>query len=392
MRVWTQVIAGVIVLAGGAAMAARFVPGADAALVNAGVPASLVSAVSGNGGGEKAATAGAPQGQGAASGQGGNRRGGGPIVVTLAPVSTGIVNDRLQAIGDGEAITSVTVMPQVSGMIAKVEVQSGASVKAGAVLARLDDASEQIAVNTAKLALKSAEDKLVRLRGLRSAVTRVEVEEAERAVDGAKLALETANLNLSRKVITAPISGVAGIVPVNPGDNVTTQTAIVAIDDRSEILVDFWVPERFASAIAVGAEVEASATARPGEVFTGSVAAIDNRIDAASRTIRVRARIPNEKDELRAGMSFSVAMKFEGETYPSVVPLAIQWDSKGSYIWRQTDGKAERVPVRIIQRNPENVLVEAALAEGDAIVSEGMQRVRPGAEIATARASAEAKP
>ena len=387
MRVWSQVVVAVGVLFVGAAGAARFVPGADAALMNAGVPATLVSAVSGKpeggaAGGELKAR---PQGQPAAgqgAGQGGNRRGG-PIMVTTAPVATGIVNDRLQAIGDAEAITSVTVMPQVSGAIASVDVKSGAKIAAGDVLARLDDASEKIAVNSAKLALASAQDKLDRYKGLRTTVTRVEVEEAQQAVDGAKLALETAQLNLARRIILAPISGIAGIVSVNPGDNVTTQTAIVSIDDRSEILVDFWVPERFASAIQVGAAVEAIALARPGEVFTGSIAAIDNRIDAASRTIRARARISNEKDELRAGMSFSVAMKFAGETYPSVAPLSIQWDSKGSYVWRVKDAKAERVPVRIIQRNPENVLVEAALAEGDAVVSEGMQRVRQGAEIGT---------
>jgi RND family efflux transporter MFP subunit len=127
--------------------------------------------------------------------------------------------------------------------------------------------------------------------------------------------------------------------------------------------------------------VDAAAISRPGEVHKGVVEAVDNRIDAASRTIRVRAKIPNPDDRLRAGMSFTVSMRFSGESYPAVDPLSVQWDSKGSYVWRVKDGKAERVAVKIVQRNPENVLVDGPLAEGEMIVSEGMQRVRPGATL-----------
>ncbi len=396
MKVWKQLVLGVCVLVGSAAGAARFLPGADQALIGLGLPQSVVSAftpsVEGNAMAATAPQGGANmagQGHSGGQGQGGARRGAMPVLVTVAPVGIGIVNDRLEAIGDGQAIKSVTVMPAVAGTLASVVIESGAKVDAGAIVARLDDASEKIAVNSAKLALSGAEEKVARYKGLQSSVTRVERDDAQRALDEAKLALETAELNLQRRVITAPISGIAGIVAVNPGDNVTTQTQIVALDDRSEILVDFWVPERFANSISVGAPVGASAIARPGKPYTGMVAAIDNRIDSASRTIRVRARIPNADDELRAGMSFTVSMKFSGETYPAVDPLSVQWDSKGSYVWRLLKDKAERVPVRIVQRNPENVLVEGALKEGDPVISEGMQRVRPGIQLTVAGAKPE---
>ncbi len=89
-------------------------------------------------------------------------------------------------------------------------------------------------------------------------------------------------------------------MPVNIGDNVTTSIPIVTLDDRSEILVDYWVPERFANTVLVGQPVEAMSVARPGQVFSGVVEAVDNRIDAASRTLRLRAKIDNSSDELRA--------------------------------------------------------------------------------------------
>ena len=80
----------------------------------------------------------------------------------------------------------------------------------------------------------------------------------------------------------------------------------------------------------------------------------------------MQASIANARDSLRAGMSFEVTMTFPGDTYPAVSPLAIQWGADGAFIWAVADGKAKRVPVRIIQRNTENVLVDAEIETGDA--------------------------
>ena len=125
-------------------------------------------------------------------------------------------------------------------------------------------------------------------------------------------------------------------------------------------------------------------SAKDGETFTGKIQAVDNRIEQESRTLRVRARISNPEDVLRAGMSFQVNMRFEGDFYPSVDPLAIQWSADGSYIWKLKGDTVERVPVHIVQRNPDKVLVKAALAEGDAVVTEGVQTLRPGGAVRTA--------
>lgn len=234
------------------------------------------------------------------------------------------------------------------------------------------------------MTVEAAQQKLKRLENLRSSTSTADLQDAQTALKAAELALRNAELTLRRRDITAPYSGVVGIISVNPGDYVTTSTAIARIDDRSEILVDYWVPERFAVSVKVGGEVSATAVARPGETFTGTVQAIDNRIDQESRTLRVRARIANPDDVLRAGMSFQVAMRFAGDLYPSVDPLSLQWSADGSYIWRVKGDKVERVPVHIVQRNPDKVLVKAELAEGDVVVTEGVQTLRQGGAVRTA--------
>ncbi|CAN5770018.1 efflux RND transporter periplasmic adaptor subunit [soil metagenome] len=308
---------------------------------------------------------------------------GGPLAAIAIPVAEGRTNGRIEAIGDGRAVRSVAVTPLVSGRLVEIAVASGDWIEAGSVLAVLDEAAEAIQLSRAELALRDAEatlERVERLRGTGSA-TEVQLGEARLALDRAGLEVEDAELALERRRIRAPIGGAVGILPVEPGMQVSTSTEIATIDDRSRILVDFRVPERFVGAIAIGDSVAATALARPDLALDGRIAALDNRVDAETRTLRVQAAIENEDDHLRAGMAFRMAMSFEGERHPSVDPLAIQWSSEGAYVWAVREGRAERVAVRIVQRGTDQVLVAGEVRPGEAVVTEGMQRMRPGAEV-----------
>lgn len=315
---------------------------------------------------------------------GSQRRGQRQALVITAPVGEGIVNDRLNAIGNGRAAQSVSVTSLVSGQIVELAANSGEQVEAGTVIARLDSENESLALEKAKLAAADLRAKAERQRALfqKRSTTATAVENAEVELNAAELAVREAQLNLDRRTIKSPISGIVGIVTANIGDYVTNQSPIVTIDDRSRIYIDFYVPERFAVAIRVGAPVAAYSVARPGEQFDGEVVAVDNRVDVNSRTLQVRAEIENNQDQLRAGMAFKVSMQFDGEKFAAVDPLAIQWDSNGSYVWLiDKDTKAQRVNARIVQRNPETVLVEADLSVGDRVVTEGVHNVRTGVQV-----------
>lgn len=375
--VWKQIIVVLVILAIAAGAWIRFFPGATELLAEWGIE------------GVPFAVARAPDDAAPAEGRGG-RGGGRPggdgeagIVVT-APVATETINNRLSAIGTGQANQSVVVTPFTSGRLMEVVAAPGSRVEAGEVIARMDSEAEEIAADRASIALQDVEARLVRVESLRSSntVTAVQVGEAELAVSNARLALRDAELALQRRSIVAPIAGVVGILPVSAGNYVTAaQTEIATIDDRSSIVIDFWVPERYASMIEPGASVSVTSIARPNEIFEGSISAIDNRLDEESRTLQVQARLANPGDELRAGMSFQVAMRFPGDTYPAVDPLAVQWGADGAFVWAIEDGRGKRVPVRIIQRNTDNVLVDAVLAEGDTVVTEGIHSVREGADV-----------
>ncbi|MBB1250705.1 efflux RND transporter periplasmic adaptor subunit [Rhizobium sp. G21] len=369
MRYLVQILTGLVFFVVGALILMHFMPGSASLARSIGVPESVIELVARE----------EPDAQPAQSNS--RRRNQGPLVVVVEPAGEGRVNDRLSALGDGDAIRSVAVTPFVSGQIAEVMVNAGDRVKQGQVVARLDDEVEKIALDRAKVDLKSAETTLTRNRDLKKIVSGADLQIAETAVDTARLAVAGAQVNLERRLIRSPIDGVAGIVNITQGDYVTSATQIVTVDDRSRLLVDFWAPERFAGLVEEGQEVSAQPISRPGKSYTGKIAAIDNRIDPASRTIHLRAEIANDGDELRAGQSFDVTLALGGDRWPSVNPLSVQWDSQGSFVWRVKDGKVERVAAAVIERNPDRVLVDAKLAAGDMIVTEGLQRLRNGAEV-----------
>jgi len=372
MSAWKQLLLAVIVLVAAAAAWVKFFPGAPEILASWGMDWARPAVET------KAEGAGEPRGSGA-----------GPrTAVITAPVGSATINDKLSAIGTGRANNSVTVKPYTSGRVTSIDVTSGTRVEKGTVIARLDSEVEEIALDRAKIALEDAEARLERVRSLRSTntATQVQVTDAQLAVSNAKLALRDAQLNLDRRTITSPIEGIIGILPVEAGNYVTTDTVVATIDDRSQIKIDFYVPERFAANMEVGESLTASPIARPDEVFEGVISAVDNRVDDKSRTLLVQAEVPNEKDSLRAGMSFRISMQFPGDVYPSVDPLAIQWGTDGAFVWVVQDGRAKRTPVRIVQRNTESVLVAAeGIRPGDVVVTEGVHAVRDGAEVLVAR-------
>jgi RND family efflux transporter MFP subunit len=291
--------------------------------------------------------------------------------------------NQVAAIGTGISRRAVAVRPEVSGRLAEVLVASGDRVEAGQVLARMEAASESIAVARAELVLRDAQSAFDRVSQLRSSgsATDLQLSTAELALRQAELGVQQAQFELDRRTILSPIAGLAGIVEMGPGDQVAPADTITRIDDRAQILVDFTVPERFVGQIALGDTVQASPLARPDLTLTGRIHAIENRVDAATRAFRLQAAIDNADDALRAGMAFGIRMTFQAGSYPAVDPLAIQWSSDGAFVWVVREGTARRVPVQIAQRSAQQVLLRAEFEPGDLVVTEGVQSLRPGGAV-----------
>lgn len=362
----SQLILAVIVLGGAVALWVEYVPEARPWLERTGIAGKLGISI--------------PATEQAAPAQFGF---GGATTVVTVPVSTGSLNDRVSAIGDGRAAKSVAVRSEAAGRITEVGFASGQAVTEGAVIFRLDDEGEHIALDRARLMLADAQDAQTRLDRLRQsgAASAVALREAELALRTAELAVRQAEFDLDQREVLAPISGWIGLIEVEVGDRISDQTDLALISDRSEILIDFALPERVLAKLKPGMPLIAEPLALAGERIEGEVVAIDNKVDRTSRTVRVLGRVPNDGDRLRDGMAMSISLGFAGDPFPMVDPLSVQWSSDGAFVWVVRDGKATRVPVKIRQRNADSVLVEGALSEGEPVVTEGTQSLRPGAAV-----------
>ncbi len=374
MKALQQILVLLLVLAAGLYVWIAYVPAAQPLLARLGLLDLL-------GIDFQAAEADAPSG--------GPRGAGGPVQVVTVLAGTQSLADRVTAIGDGRALRSVTVRSNAVGVITELTLPAGSTVKAGTVIARLQDEAEQIALEQAQIRLEDARTEQERITRLEKTgtVTEVRLREADVTLRSAELGVRQAEFDFSQRKIVAPISGWVGIVDVEVGDRVNAQDVLATITDRSDIVIEFRVPERVVGKMKVGQPITAMPLGLRDLQISGEISAIDSIVDRASRTMLVQGRVANTDDLLRAGMAFSVTMTFAGETLLSIAPLAVQWSSDGPYVWAVRDGKAMQVAVEIAQRNSDSVLVRSEhLQANEQVVTEGVQTLREGAEVAPVNA------
>lgn len=305
------------------------------------------------------------------------------VTVVVEPLRLGSARTRLEAVGTSRAIRSIELYPAASGEVTAVNFRPGQRVAAGEILVELEKREEELAVALARLQLEDAErlyDRYSRSADS-GAVLPTTVDAARTAAESARIELERARVALDYRTIRAPFEGFVGLTDVDAGDRIGEDTLITTLDDRSALLVSFDVPEMKSGSVAVGDEVAiATWNSRDAAAF-GEVEYIGSRIDALTRTFTVRARVDNEADALRPGMSFRVTMELAGGAYPVVAETAVQWGANGAYVWSVADGKARRIPVSVIQRKQGRVLIDTDLASGVLIVVEGIQRMRSGVDV-----------
>lgn len=303
--------------------------------------------------------------------------------VIVAAVAHESEQTRVEAVGTSRAIRSVDLHPESSGEVVAVNFQPGERVSAGDVLVEMDSRDAILAVQLAEVRLRDAERLYERYRktGTSGAVLPTTIDAAETQVEAARIELDQARIALDHRTIEAAFDGHVGITEIDAGDRVDPATLITTLDDRSALLVSFPVPEALVGDLEVGDRITLGTWADRENRFIGEVVDIGSRIDPATRTFVARARVQNEGDELRPGMSFRVRIEIDGNEYPVIAETALQWGAEGAYVWTVVDGVATRVPVNIVQRNRGRVLVDADLERGTLIVVEGIQRMREGVAV-----------
>lgn len=290
----------------------------------------------------------------------------------------------VEAPGTARANESVEIRPQVSEVITAIRFTEGQRVEAGQVLVELEDSEAKADVAAARAALLDSETQARRARELfkTQAVSASEIDQRTARRDADRAALDAAESRLADTRVSAPFAGRLGLRRVSLGSLVTPSTVITTLDDTDTIKLDFDVPETVLSLLAEGLPVEAHSAAWPEQLFRGSVETVDTRVDPVSRTLTVRARIPNDDARLRPGMFLTAVLRREDVTALIVPEQAIVPEQSRQFVWVVGTGDVvEKREVRTGRRRPGQVEIVEGLEAGERVVAEGTQKMRSGGSV-----------
>jgi membrane fusion protein (multidrug efflux system) len=305
------------------------------------------------------------------------------VAVVTAPVRAERLAFELEALGTARANESVDVTAKVSNLVTAVKFAEGQQVQQGAVLVELDGAQARADLAIAEAALAESRSQYARSRELYTtrALSEAQLEQIEATLKANEARVVAARSRLGDTVIRAPFAGRVGLRRVSVGSLVNPGTVITTLDDTRTIKLDFTIPETFLAEVSPGLAITAHSVAYPDRSFTGEVASIDSRVDPSTRSVTVRALVPNPERILKPGMFLTVRL-VRGERDALVIPEEAVVPEQGDvFVFVIEDGVAEKRLVKTGQRRVGSVQVTDGLAAGEVVVIEGTQKLRNGAEV-----------
>jgi membrane fusion protein (multidrug efflux system) len=297
---------------------------------------------------------------------------------------------EIEAVGTTQANESVEVTSKASNTVTAIRFQEGEEVERGEVLVEMDATQARAALAEAEAALARSKSQYDRSRDLQSrqALSLADLEQVEASLKADEARVAAAQARLDDTVIRASFNGRTGFRHVSVGSFVSPGTMITTLDDTSVIKLDFTVPETYLFVLRRGLPVTASATGLPDRKFTGVVTNMDSRVDPVTRSVTVRAELPNPDGLLRQGMFMTVALQGEAEPTLVVPEEAIVPERGFTYVFVVHNGVVTRREVQIGKRRPGIVEIVSGIAENERVVVDGTQNVRDGSVVEEAEAGA----
>lgn len=305
------------------------------------------------------------------------------VSVKTTKVKVAEFKDVVKALGTTRANEQVEITTKYSDLVDDISFNDGQRVKKGDVLVQLNNQEAKGKVRELQANLAESEAQLNRFQDLlaRNATSRSLVDEQEAKTKAISAQLSTAQTILNSLTIKAPFDGILGFRQISVGAFVNSGDIITSLDDLSKVKVDFSVPERFLTTLNIGQTITAISTAYRNEIFVGKISSIDSRIDAITRTLKVRAEIDNQDFKLRPGMLLNVSIERQVDTVLQLPESAIIPIENDHFIFVVEQDKAKKVSVKIGRRQPGIVEIISGVSAGSVVVIEGALKLRNGSSV-----------
>jgi membrane fusion protein (multidrug efflux system) len=331
-----------------------------------------------------------------------------PVSVTTALARQVTWHTQRASIGTLVAEQGIDVSSQLPGIVSVIQKDNGAEVKEGESLFDLDTSVESTELANAQAALQQAEIAFKRADDLtKRAVDPISTLDQARATRDSDLAaVQRAEAIIAEKNIRAPFSGRLGIRKVDKGQYVSPGQALISLQQLDPIKVDFTMPEEDIASLKSGLSVEVAVSAWPGLMFKGKTTALESRVASDSRTLLVRAEIPNSDFKLLPGMFANVTIELgQPETVIAVPGIAVTYSLYGDSVYIVRNGApepvtpptqggaaaadtpgapplvAERRFVRVGETRGDLVAVLSGLQAGDEVITTGQLKLQPNSHV-----------
>lgn len=307
-----------------------------------------------------------------------------PIPVEAFKAISGEILRKVTTVGTLSATQSVTLRPEVSGTIEKVLFEEGQDVKKGTPLYKIEDALYRAKVKEAEAEHIHAQGEYKRMVTLfdknfgttqsrDEALTRLKMSEAK---------IEESKFRLDKTVIRAPFEGMIGLNSISAGAFVSESVELVTLVDLTPINVDFTIPESFLSKVNVGDKVDVTVEASDIIPSEATIKAISPEVDESTRTVKIRAVMPNDNTLYRPGEFARVIVEAGKIDNAVLIPeSAIEKRGDEEYVMVIAEGVAVEKVVSTGMRDGNNVEITDGIKAGDLVITAGQFKVRDGDEV-----------
>ncbi len=322
-----------------------------------------------------------------------------PQTVSTAVAATTSWQAHAESVGSVRALRGSDLAAQASGVVDKIEFESGNEVAAGATLLRLrpNDDPAKLAQLEAAAVLAEQTVKRDQEQFAAQAISQATLDADEAGLKSAQAQVAAQQALIEEKIVRAPFAGRLGIRQVDEGQYLSAGTTIVTLQALDPIFIDFYIPQQTLANLKAGQAVNATIDTYPGATFTGLVTSINSKIDTASRNVQVRATFHNTDRRLVPGMYANVAIDDGAPRNLVTVPqtaitynpygatvFVVEQSSSGESGGPKPGGPKAIAKQRFVEVGPtrgDQVAVTKGLAAGDVVVTGGQLKLRNGSPV-----------
>lgn len=311
-----------------------------------------------------------------------------PVTIAASIATSESWGQVLNAVGSIQAVRGVDLTSETSGQITEIHFDSGNAVQSGQLLVVLNDEIEEASRNNQMAGLELADILFERDKTLikQKSIPQSQYDRSRADLERAKAQLAETEARLANKRITAPFAGIMGIRRVDVGDYLSPGTVIAALQDHSELEIDFTVPARYTPKLRAGLKVVVEVDAFPDRRFEAVVSAVDSQIDTATRNVLLRA-VLKDSSGLLPGMFATLAVDLgEQRSVVSVPETAMTYALQGNtvYVVEETGDGSLTASARIVEAGEVRrgkVAIMSGVDAGERVVSVGQNKLFRGVRV-----------